>query len=948
MSPSALIPINPGTGFYVTGGTLPTDSPSYVERKADQDLFAALSRGDFCYILTSRQMGKSSLMVRTTEKLRAAGQRVSVLDLTAIGQNLTPEQWYGGLATRLGRQLGLEDELEAFLHTHPNLGPCQRFFTGLRDIILPRLSSPRSSDQPTPAGTPTRLQLVLFIDELDVVRSLPFRTDEFFAAIRECHTRRLEDPEFHRLVFCLLGVATPSQLIQDLNTTPFNIGRRIELRDFTSEEAMGLTQGIEAALASTTPALPTIRPIAVAVLERILHWTHGHPYLTQRLCRETIDALARSRCVGDTGDGSAADRPLDTATEAARRVNLRCQEIFLAERAREKDDNLHYVRDRLLRSDADRDTVLQLYRQIRRGETVHDDETNPATNTLLLSGLVELRGGRLAVRNRIYLEVFDDQWIRANLSEKSEELRSVAVLPFVNRGPNADDEYLGDGLSEDLIATLSKMQGLHVAARTSAFAFKGKNEDIRTIAARLGVNQVLEGSVRRVGSQLRITAQLISAANGAPVWSEQYDREWKDVFAVQDEITRSIVSALKIQLLGETDFARRANLNPEAYQAYLRARHQLHLGSVKGLDEAVRQFESALALDSSYAPAWAGLAEVRMHQYFWNLAPKEIALKAARDAASKALELDEHLPEAHTALALVFGIIEWDWDAEERYLRRAIELNPNDATPQAYAAILMAMQRRFEPAVQAARRAVELDPLSPFINHHYAAVLYFSGRLTDAEAALHRTLELEPHFFRSHALFSNLCQDLGRHDEAIAAARKATEASPGPGLLATLGTALARAGRVPEARVILAQLEGISRSIPVTPTLFARMHIALANPAIALDRLEQALEEHCGDLDLVHLQPVFQPLHGEARFRRIVEQLGLPLPPAPPPAFAPSVPAMAATSDSTIETTAAAVTQPERDIRLRWPLLAVALFLGVLLLWAGWSKLSEILNIFRI
>ena len=940
MSPSALIPTNLRTGFYVTGGTLPADSPSYVERKADRDLFDALWRGDFCYILTSRQMGKSSLMVRTTEKLRAAGQRVCVLDLTAIGQNLTPEQWYGGLATRLGRQLGLEDELEAFLHTHANLGPCQRFFTGLRDIILPRFNPPRSADRPTPGGTPTRLQLVLFIDELDVVRSLPFRTDEFFAAIRECHTRRLEDPEFHRLVFCMLGVATPTQLIQDVNTTPFNIGRRIELRDFTSEEAMGLAQGIAGMLASTSPPLPESRSIALALLERILHWTRGHPYLSQRLCRETIDALARSRSVSDTRGGSAADAPVNTSTEAARLVDHRCQEIFLTERARETDDNLHYVRDRLLRSDADRDIVLQLYRQIRRGETVHDDETNPATNTLLLSGLVEVRDGRLTVRNRIYLEVFDDQWIRANLSEKSEELRSVAILPFVNRSPNADDEYLGDGLSEDLIATLSKMQGLRVAARTSAFAFKGKSEDIRTIAARLGVNQVLEGSVRRVGSQLRITAQLISAANGAPVWSEQYDREWKDVFAVQDEITRSIVSALKIRLLGETDFARRGNINPEAYQAYLRARHQLHLGAANGLDEAVHQFEAALALDAAYAPAWAGLAEVRLHQYFWNLAPKEIALQAAREAASKALELDEHLPEAHTALALVSGIIDWDWDAEDRHLRRAIELNPNDATPQAYAAILMAMQRRFEPAVQAARRAVELDPLSPFVNHHYAAVLYFSGRLTEAEAALRRTLELEPNFFRSHALFSNLCQDLGRHDEAIAAAKKATAASPGPGLLVTLGTALARAGQATEARAILAQLEGISRSVPVAPTLFARMHMALDNPAAALDRLEQAVQQHSGDLDLVHLQPVFQPLHGEPRFRRIVDQLGLTLPAAPPPPISPRVPAIP-------ETSARVGLLPKRYVRLRWPLLGIALSLAVLLSWVVWNKLSEILNMFQ-
>ncbi|MSU36713.1 MAG: tetratricopeptide repeat protein [Pedosphaera sp.] len=936
---------NSGTPFYVTGGTLPADSPSYVERKADRDLLAALSRGDFCYILTSRQMGKSSLMVRTTETLRAAGHLVSVLDLTAIGQNLTPEQWYGGLATRLGRQLHLEDELEEFLHTHPNLGPCQRFFTGLREIILPRLKAPKPANPPNPSDTPPRLQLILFIDELDVVRSLPFRTDEFFAALRECHTRRLEDPEFHRLVFCLLGVATPSQLIQDVNTTPFNIGRRIELRDFTAKEAVGLAKGIESMLAATGTAVTEIQPIAAAMLERILYWTCGHPYLTQRLCWRTIDALVQSHSPTDTKVGGTAIIRLSPTVGAARFVDLLCQDLFLVERAREKDDNLHYVRDRLLRSEADRDAVLQLYQRIRRGEFFHDDETNPAINTLLLSGLVQVLNNRLFVRNPIYMAVFDDPWIRANLSEKVEEIRSLGILPFVNRCATPDEEYLGDGLSEDLIAALSKIQGLRVASRTSAFAFKGKNEDIRAIATQLGVNQVLEGSVRRVGSQLRITVQLISGADGAPVWSQQYDREWKDVFVVQDEITRSIASALKIQLLGETEFAGRGSVNPEAYQAYLRARHQLHQGSAIGLDEAVRQFEAALALDPEYALAWAGLAEVRLHQYFWNLAPKEVALKAAREAARKALELNEHLPDAHTALALVSGIIDWDWDAEERHLKRAIELNPNDATPQAYAAILMAMQRRFDPAVKAARRAIELDPLSPFVNHHYAAVLYFAGRYTKAEAALRRTLELEPNFFRSQAMFSNLCQDLGRHDEAIAAARKATAASPGPGLLATLGTALARAGRVTEAREILAQLEEISRSVPVAPTLFARIHMALANPAVALERLEQAVQQHCGDLDLIHLQPVFQPLHDEPRFRRIVEQLGLPLPLVPPPTL--SVPAIPDTFIESVDTATRAVPPPGHLFRLRWILLAVALFLGALLSWVTWARLNEILNLFR-
>src|SRR5215475_13897975 len=203
--------------FYVTGGTLRHDAPSYVERRADRDLYEGLLQGEFCYVLTSRQMGKSSLMVRTVKRLREEGVAVAVLDLTAIGQNLTVEQWYDGLMSRLGQQLGLEDELLNFWEAHPEWGPLQRWTTALEQVVLTHLSS----------------KIVIFVDEIDIVRSLPFSTDEFFAAIRECYNRRSREPAFSRLAFGLLGVATPTDLIRDTRMTPFNIGRRIELNDFS-------------------------------------------------------------------------------------------------------------------------------------------------------------------------------------------------------------------------------------------------------------------------------------------------------------------------------------------------------------------------------------------------------------------------------------------------------------------------------------------------------------------------------------------------------------------------------------------------------------------------------------------------------------------------------------------------------------------------------------------
>ncbi len=369
--------MNDRGAFFVTGGTMPREALSYVERQADSQLLDGLRRGEFCYVLTSRQMGKSSLMVRTAARLRAEGAAIAVLDLTGLGQNLTVEQWYWGLLNRLGRHLDIEEEVDRFWHDHDDLSPLARWMAAIQEVVLVRRTG----------------RVVIFIDEIDVVRSLPFSADELFAAIRSFYNRRAEEPQLARLTFCLLGVASAADLIRDPQLTPFNVGRRIILNDFTPMEAASLANGFG------DPRT------GASVLKRVLYWTNGHPYLTQKLC----SALAES--------GSAL---------SSQTVDRLCSKLFLARRAWEQDENLLFVRDQLLRSSDNLFEMLYLYRSVLRGQRIVDDETSRLVTLLRLSGVAGTHRRRLYVRNRIYEQVFDRGWVALNMPD-AEALRHRAA-----------------------------------------------------------------------------------------------------------------------------------------------------------------------------------------------------------------------------------------------------------------------------------------------------------------------------------------------------------------------------------------------------------------------------------------------------------------------------------------------------------------------------------------
>lgn len=369
--------------FFIAGGTLPQTAPSYVERDADQELFEALRGREYCYVLTSRQMGKSSLMVRTAARLRREGLRVALIDLTAIGQNLTPVQWYRGMLVLASQQLGLEEQVDAAWRALGELGPVQRFVETLRETLL------------GDGGPPT----VIFVDEVDNLRSLPFAGDEFLAAIRECHNRRAMGREWQSLTFCLLGVATPSDLIDDPKRTPFNVGRRVELSDFAPAEAAALLAGFGGGTNGKAPlAIDGAR-----LLGRVLWWTRGHPYLTQRLCGALV------------GEGGADPKDVDAL----------CTRLFLDPGARERDDNLLFVRERLVRADLDCAAVLRLYLRVWEAErmgllrgSVTAAPGDPLPQLLQLAGIVRVdRGRRLRVRNRVYERAFTRGWVFDHLPD---------------------------------------------------------------------------------------------------------------------------------------------------------------------------------------------------------------------------------------------------------------------------------------------------------------------------------------------------------------------------------------------------------------------------------------------------------------------------------------------------------------------------------------------------
>jgi serine/threonine protein kinase/Tfp pilus assembly protein PilF len=468
----------------------------------------------------------------------------------------------------------------------------------------------------------------------------------------------------------------------------------------------------------------------------------------------------------------------------------------------------------------------------------------------------------------------------SKLKDAEEELKpSIAVLPFANMSADPEQEYFCDGMSEEIINALTQLENLKVIARTSAFVFKGKHEDIREIGRKLDVETILEGSVRKAGNRLRITAQLIKTSDGSHIWSERYDREMEDVFDIQDEISLAIVENLKVKLLGKEEAAivKRYTENVEAYMLYLKGRHFWQMLSLEGFEQAIEFYENALKKDPEYALAYAGIADVyNFHTYWGNFPPKEAFTKAL-EYVEKALSIDSTIAEAHASLGDIRMFYDWDWENAEKEYKLAVQLNPHSPDIHLHYYFYLIITGQPDKAVKEMRLAQELDPLSSYMNTMVGHALLYSGQFDKAYKELQKAIALNPAYFFPYYLLALTCRSKTMIDEVISSLKKAVEFSGRtPWILMGLARTYCRIGEKDKTESILSELKSRAKSEYVPALCFFYIYRDLGDKDLAYKWIEKACEERDSFLLWCMAYPEKNVrIPYDERSRDILKQIGL-------------------------------------------------------------------------
>src|SRR2546422_2378419 len=459
--------------------------------------------------------------------------------------------------------------------------------------------------------------------------------------------------------------------------------------------------------------------------------------------------------------------------------------------------------------------------------------------------------------------------------------RSIAVLPFADLSSGEERDYFGEGIAEEIQSALAKIEGLRVAARRSSFWFKDKKADLKEIADKLNVEHVLEGSVRRDGNRVRISAELTDCCNGFTLWSETFEREMQGIFALQDEITRAIVDALKLKLDISAPLASRLVRSTAAYDVYLHGLFYSDRTSEEDLRKSLEYFERALEKDPQLGRAWTGIAKAWLWLADAYVAPLE-AYSKVREAATNALEIDNDDAEAHVYLAETKRILDWDMDGAAREFGRAVELDPKSTPSNYFSAAFWAARGERDEALVYLQRTSTIDPGSLWVNNSACELYRYFGLYDEAMAAGERALELDPAFVYGEPLLGALYREMGQFDKAIELYAKAQRLNGRPGF--GIAITYARMDRPDEARDMLAKAIA-SRGSYTPGDAIAHVHVALGAHDDAIRELERACNERSSSLHFVGIAPEFEPLRSDKRFLSILRKIGL----EPEKAFAANV-----------------------------------------------------------